>query len=76
MIDRLIDYIPFLAMTHTGGRPQLNFSRIIEAVLIAIVAGGLSAYITVQKIELKLVYLEQKVDRIYSDVYAPKWERP
>ena len=54
MIDRFIEYIPFLAMTQTGGRPHLNFSRIVEAVIIAIVAGGLSAYITVQKIELKL----------------------
>ena len=75
MMDRIIEYIPFLAMTQTGGRPQLNFSRIVEAVIIAIVAGGLSAYITVQKIELKLTYLEQKVDKIYTDVYAPKWER-
>ena len=75
MIDRFMEYIPFLAMTQTGGRPHLNFSRIIEAVIIAIVAGGLSAYITVQKIELKLTYLEQKVDKIYTDVYAPKWER-
>ena len=75
MIDRFIDYIPFLAMTRPEGRPQLNFSRIVEAVIIAIVAGGLSAYITVQKIELKLTYLEQKVDKIYADVYAPKWEK-
>ena len=75
MIDRFIDYIPFLAMTRPEGGPQLNFSRIVEAVIIAIVAGGLSAYITVQKIELKLTYLEQKVDKIYTDVYAPKWER-
>jgi len=75
MIDRFIDYIPFLAMTQPRERPHLNFSRIVEAVIIAIVAGGLSAYITVQKIELKLTYLEQKVDKIYTDVYAPKWER-
>ena len=75
MIDRFIDYIPFVAMTQRGGSAHLNFSRIVEAVIIAIVAGGLSAYITVQKIELKLTYLEQKVDKIYTDVYAPKWER-
>ena len=75
MIDRFIDYIPFLAMTQPGGRLRLNVSRIVEAVIIAIVAGGLSAYITVQKIELKLTYLEQKVDKIHTDVYAPKWER-
>ena len=75
MIDRIMEYIPFLAMTQPGGRLRLNFSRIVEAVIIAIVAGGLSAYITVQKIELKLTYLEQKVDKIYTDVYAPKWER-
>jgi len=73
MIDRILEYIPFFAMT--TGRPHLNFSRIVEAVIIAIVAGGLSAYITVQKIELKLTYLEQKVDKIYTDVYAPRWEK-
>ena len=56
MIDRIMEYIPFLAMTQPGGRLRLNFSRIVEAVIIAIVAGGLSAYITVQKIELKLTY--------------------
>ena len=75
MIDRILDYIPFLAMTQTGKGPHLNFSRIIEAVVIAIIAGTLSAYITVQKIELKLSYIEQKVDKIYSDVYKPTWER-
>lgn len=73
MIERIIDYIPFMAMT--TGRTHLNVSRIVEAVIIAIIAGGLSAYITVQKIETKLAYIEQKVDKIYSDVYMPKWDR-
>lgn len=73
MWDRIIDSVPFLAMS--TGKAHLNVGRIIEAVLIAVIAGGLSAYITVQKIELKLQYLEQKVDKMYADVYAPKWER-
>lgn len=73
MPQRLLEYIPFITMTMGGKNPHLNFSRIVEAVIIAIVAGGLSAYITVQKIDLKLSYLEQKVDKIYSDVYKPSW---
>lgn len=71
-MQRFLEYMPFL-MTIGGKNPHLNFSRIVEAVIIAIVAGGLSAYITVQKIELKLSYLEQKVDKMYSDVYKPSW---
>lgn len=75
MIDKVIDYIPFLAVTSGGRVPHLNFSRIVEAVIIAIVAGGLSAYITVQKIEIQLNYIEKKVDKIYSDVYSPTWNK-
>lgn len=75
MIDRIMEYIPFLAVTSGGRVPHLNFSRIIEAVIIAIVAGALSAYITVQKIEIKLDYIEKKVDKIYADVYTPTWNK-
>lgn len=65
--------MPFIALS--TGKTHLNFSRIAEAIIIAVIAGGLSAYITVQKLEYKLSYLEQKVDKLYSDVYKPMWER-
>ena len=71
MIDRLLEYVPFVVLS--TGKPHLNFSKIAEALIIAIVAGGLSAYITVQKLDLRLQYLEGKVDKLYSDVYKPSW---
>lgn len=62
MNDKLIHLLgglPFLLMTVDSKSIKLNWTRIVEGLLIAGVAAFASAYITVGKLELKLNYLEQ-----------------
>lgn len=47
-----IGLVPFFLKT--GEDPKLNFSRIVEAVIIAIIAGALSGYISVAKLEVRV----------------------
>ena len=61
--------LPFMAMT--ANRAHLNTSRIVEAVIIALLAGTFSGYISVQKMELRIGELEKKIDRMYADIYQP-----
>jgi hypothetical protein len=73
---KAIEFIPF--MTLVNGKPELNTSRITEAVIIAAICSAMTAYITLQKMEIKFDNLEKdnhriekKVNQIYSDLYKP-----
>jgi len=70
LINGIGTYLPFFATV--AQKPQINVTRIIEALLIAILAGAFSAYITMEKIDLRMDILEKKVDKIYNDVYKPQ----
>ena len=72
--------IPFLLLTvHDGKmRVSLNFSRILEMIVMAVVLGGLTLYVTTEVLEVKLEgvkvevrEVKQKVDQIYRDIYKP-----
>ena len=78
-------YIPFLLLTVHDGKTKvgLDFSRIIETIIMAIVLGGLTLYVTTEVLEVKLegVQVEvrevkQKLDQIYRDIYKPSIPGP
>ena len=65
----ILPCLPFFMSV--SSKTQVNVSRIIEAIIIAILAGSLSAYMTLQNIELRMMMIEEKVDKIYTDIYKP-----
>lgn len=69
MITSLIDFIPFLIVQ--DHRVQFNYTRILEAVIIAVVAGMLSGYTTMKTLEVRIATIESQVSKIYNDIYSP-----
>lgn len=76
-VNQSIQYVPFMAMT-TGGRPTMNFARIIETLIIAAIVGLIANYMTVQKLSEKMnsmndkiTKLERTTDKLFSDIYKP-----
>ena len=65
-IKKILASIPFLIMSE--GNPQLNVTRIIEALIIAAVAGTLSAYVTMKEIDTKVLSLTAMVEKIDSRI--------
>jgi len=64
VVNRLMDYLytcgmPFIMLTSEG--IKINKSRIVEGLMIAAIAGVVSAYITVQKLDIKLQTLEWRL---------------
>ena len=77
MPEKFFDMLPFMSFT-AGGGVGLNKARLTEALIIAVIAGGFSAYISNKVQEVKLEYIEAqlerveiKVDKIYTDIYKP-----
>lgn len=77
MPERFIELLPFLLVTN--GKVQLNTSRIIEAVLIAVIGGAFAGYLAVQKMDVKMQEMEKQVlemkqdmKRFYTDFYIPR----
>ncbi len=71
--SRLLDYIPFVAMVN--GKITVNTARLVEAAIIAIVTGFLTSYITLAKMEIRVANIEKKIDKIYEDIYAPRFTK-
>ncbi len=77
--------IPFLLLTVHDGKMKvsLNFSRIVETIVMAFILGGITLYVTTERMEVKFDALKQevrevkqKVDQIYHDIYRPSIPRP
>ncbi len=77
--------IPFLLLTvHDGKmRVSLNFSRMIETIVMAFILGGITLYVTTERMEVQLDSIKEEVrdvkeqvDRIYTDIYRPSIPRP
>ena len=71
-------FIPFLMVVKGSGGYKVNYTRLIEAGIIALITAGLSGYILVQKMDIEMGHLEKtveridkKVDRIIDDIYKP-----
>jgi len=69
-----VNHLPFL-MVNTDNKIKLNSNRIIEAIIIAIIAGLFSGYVSVQKMDIRLISLEHKVDKMFNDIYKPKIDK-
>lgn len=79
------DYLPFViaAGIHPGtSKIKMNTSRIIEAIAIALISGGLSMYGTVnalgtrmEALEKQQMYMQQEVKKMRDDLYTPAGQR-
>lgn len=74
-ITQIIGSLPFFLLT-TEGHIKINKSRIIEAVIIAILGGLVAGYVSVKQLEVKMDILQKKVDKIYEDIYHPNISPP
>jgi len=55
-MDKILNFIPFFLVTGSGN-PRPNIPRIIEALIIAAIAGAVSGYISVAKLETKIDFI-------------------
>ena len=72
MVEKLLTtYIPFLTLG-AAGKMHLSTNRIIAAVIIAAIAGGLAGYINLAKISVSFEYMEkhmsENINSIKGDV--------
>ena len=75
------EYIPFIALTGNG-KITMNFARVIEALIIGVLAGVFAGYISIKQMEVKMAALEAKVSGIErdikdmrEDIYKPAFEK-
>ncbi|MEE8382231.1 MAG: hypothetical protein V3R78_10215 [Thermodesulfobacteriota bacterium] len=67
-----LGYLPFIGMVlgkDNNGRQLIT--RIMEAVIIALLAGYISGKITLAVMEVRLGAVENQVSKIYDDIYRP-----
>lgn len=60
----LLEHLPFVAATTQSWPGQ----RIIEALIIAAMTATGTAYITAQRVETQMGYIEKRVDDLVTDV--------
>lgn len=67
----LLGGIPFLLITNQDNRRHIsvNWSRLVEALIIAILGGLLSGYIAVQKLEVKFDLLSGQVKQTQEQFF-------
>ena len=61
-IEHLFTIVPFFLIV--GNKPTINFQRIVEAILIAALAGLFGSYLSVKQMEIKNVYTEKQINRL------------
>ncbi|MCK5132411.1 MAG: hypothetical protein KAR40_09715 [Candidatus Sabulitectum sp.] len=71
--------LPFMATV--GGKPKLNTARILEIVIAGAIGGIFIGYVLAKELKIEVTNLknsvervEQRVDKIYADVYKPHIE--
>lgn len=79
------DYLPFVlaaGVNNVKGSIKMNTSRIIEALLIAGISGGLSMYGTVYALGSKIdalernqTFMQQEITKMRDDLYTPAGKR-
>jgi len=72
MFDRFLDFIPFL-MT-VDRRHKINSTRILEALIIAIIGGVFAGYIAFSKMEVKFEYLQTNVMELKQDMQKLRYD--
>lgn len=75
MWDKASFCIPFFLLAKNGGdKVELNLSRIIEAVIIALITGmivGWSVRGDIANVKADVAEVKAQVSKIYSDIYRP-----
>lgn len=76
-LEDLEKFVPFICAAGSQ-QPHWNIQRIVEAVIIAAIAGGMSVWATQQVLterisgmERSLTKVEKKVDQMQRDLYRP-----
>jgi hypothetical protein len=70
MPDRILGLLgsfPFLLITNSG-KVKFNTARITEAIIIAIITGLVSGYVMMQRMDVKVTYMEKQMESIQTDV--------
>ena len=73
-IHKVLEFIPFMMVATKGGnrRYHLNFADLTKTIIIGIITGLLSAYVTVQRLDVRMNEVEKKIDMIQKDFYKPR----
>ena len=74
MPEKFLQYIPFL-MLNFDGKIKVNTTRIMEAVIYAVIGGLMSGYISIKIMQVEIQEIKRKVDKIYEDIYVPRIPR-
>ncbi len=74
MPERFVSFlggVPFLLITKQsdGNHASVNWARIVEALIIAILGGLLSGYIAVQKLEVKFDLLSEQTKQTQEQLF-------
>lgn len=59
--------LPFM-MSATSGATKLSFPRLIEAIVIAAISGGLTMWVTVSVINTELKHVKGSVEELKADI--------
>lgn len=83
----LLSYIPFLGLIAKDPKIQSPVSvRLVETAIMSVVAGGFAMYISVEviktemtslkesihKVDVKVDQVDNKIERVRSDLYVPR----
>lgn len=70
-LKHLIECIPFMAIT-ADRRFHVNYADITKTIIIGIITGLLSAYVTVQRLDVRMNEVEKKIEQFQKDFYKPR----
>ena len=62
--------LPFMVAAHHGEGPKLNTMRMLEAVIIAAVLGGLGWMFLIPELKLEFGYMKRDIGRLSTKVDA------
>jgi hypothetical protein len=68
------DHFPYLFCIASAGKLKLDLNKIAEAVIIAVIVGAIVGWSIRPALDIlldKITHVEQRVDKIYEDIYAP-----
>ena len=75
VLCNIAQYIPFLLVIQFSNGDKhikVNFQRIVEAVLIAVITGVIAtymtSYVTIQKLNLRMNYIESNISKLENKI--------
>lgn len=67
----IFEFIPFL-ITTADKRYHLNYADLTKTIIIGVITGLLSAYVTVQRLDVRMNEVEKKIEQFQKDFYKPR----